>query len=122
MFLLIVLLMMVTIGGYLLTYFSGCVAKELGSVSRVQIEDNFLGINGRRVFLFCGEIHYFRVPKALWFDRLLKAKRAGLNCISSYIPWNWHEPIEGTTFFDDTTPKSPYESNIFSRDIETYIP
>jgi len=35
------------------------------------------------------------VPSGLWADRLLKAKRAGLNCISTCIPWNIHEPLEG---------------------------
>ena len=85
------------------------------------IDNGFLTIDGKRVFLFCGEIHYFRVPKELWFDRLLKAKRAGLNCIASYIAWNWHEPIENVLLFSDNTSNSPYESSAFSRDLEGYI-
>ncbi len=90
-------------------------------VPRVDYSDGFIEVNGNRIFIFCGEIHYFRVPKNLWFDRLLKAKRAGLNCIASYIPWNWHEPIEGLTLFGDKSPPSPYESSVFSRDLESYI-
>jgi hypothetical protein len=52
-------------------------------------------LDGNRVWLVSGEMHYFRVPAALWEDRLLKAKRAGLNCVSTYVAWNFHEPAEG---------------------------
>jgi beta-galactosidase len=91
---------------------------ELG---KVYVDDGFLAIDGRRVFLFCSEIHYFRVPKGLWFDRILKAKRAGLNCIASYIAWNWHEPLEDVVLFSDSISSTPYESTAFSRDLEGYI-
>ena len=57
-------------------------------------ERSFL-IDGRRVWLVSGEVHYFRTPSGLWRDRLLKAKRAGLNCVCTYIAWNFHEPVEG---------------------------
>ncbi len=57
-------------------------------------------IDGKRVWLVSGSIHYFRVPAELWRDRLLKAKRAGLNCITTYVPWNYHEPIEGVWNFE----------------------
>ena len=57
-------------------------------------ERSFL-VAGGRIWLVSGSLHYFRVPSALWPDRLMKAKRAGLNCISTYIPWNFHEPAEG---------------------------
>jgi beta-galactosidase len=97
------------------------VGVEVTKLSRVYIDNGFLAVDGKRVFLFCGEIHYFRVPKGLWLDRLLKAKRAGLNCIASYIAWNWHEPTESVTLFGDNTPSSPYESSAFSRDLEGYI-
>ena len=52
-------------------------------------------INGKREFLIGGEFHYFRVPAALWEDRLQKMKSIGANLISVYIAWNLHEPVEG---------------------------
>ena len=52
-------------------------------------------INGKREFLIGGEFHYFRVPAALWEDRLQKMKTTGANLISVYIAWNMHEPEEG---------------------------
>ncbi|MEM4788331.1 MAG: beta-galactosidase [Ignisphaera sp.] len=82
---------------------------------------NIFVISNKPIYFMCGEIHYFRVPKALWYDRLLKAKRAGLNCIASYIAWNWHEPVENLLLFGDENPGSPYDSTLFSRDLENYI-
>lgn len=52
-------------------------------------------INGKRVLLVGGEYHYFRTPHALWEDRIVKMKRSGANLVTTYIPWNWHEPREG---------------------------
>ncbi|KAJ8782678.1 hypothetical protein J1605_009997 [Eschrichtius robustus] len=42
-----------------------------------------------------GSIHYFRVPRFYWKDRLLKMKMAGLNAIQTYVAWNFHEPQPG---------------------------
>jgi len=61
----------------------------------VTYDDRSFSVDGNRIWLISGSVHYFRTPAALWRDRLLKAKRAGLNCISTYVAWNFHEPIEG---------------------------
>lgn len=52
-------------------------------------------INEKPLFIYSGEIHYFRVPKGLWEDRLIKIRRAFLNSVSIYFAWNWHEQEEG---------------------------
>lgn len=52
-------------------------------------------IRGKRELLIGGEFHYFRTPCELWEDRLLKMRRGGANLVTTYIPWNWHEPVEG---------------------------
>ena len=62
-------------------------------------EKSFI-INGKRIMLCGGEMHYFRVPHELWEDRLMKMQRAGANFIALYIPWNWHEPEEGKYLWD----------------------
>lgn len=62
-------------------------------------------------FLYSGEVHYFRIPRREWKDRLKKAKATGLNAISSYIPWCWHEFKEGS--FDFTGKTCP-ERNLLS--------
>ncbi|XP_013863170.1 beta-galactosidase isoform X2 [Austrofundulus limnaeus] len=42
-----------------------------------------------------GSIHYSRIPRVYWKDRLLKMYMAGLNAIQTYIPWNYHEEFPG---------------------------
>ena len=56
--------------------------------------------DGQRKLILSGDVHYFRLPKAEWKDVLAQAKQAGLNAISTYIPWNVHEPVEGKWRFD----------------------
>ena len=70
--------------------------------------------------LLCGEIHYFRVPRKLWRDRLLKLKRAGANCISTYIPWNWHMPCEEVVDFEDKT-REWHVASVFSRRLRGFL-
>jgi len=57
--------------------------------------------NDERIFLISGEIHYFRVPRDGWRDRLEKMKAAGGNCVATYVPWLLHEPEEGRYNFSD---------------------
>ncbi|MGH0166973.1 UNVERIFIED_CONTAM: hypothetical protein FKN15_051851 [Acipenser sinensis] len=55
---------------------------------------------GGEVFrILGGSIHYFRVPREYWRDRLLKMKACGLNTLTTYVPWNLHEPERGTFNF-----------------------
>lgn len=50
-------------------------------------------------FLLSGELHYFRVPRGEWNDRLASVKEAGLDAVSIYVPWNWHQPSPGSPDF-----------------------
>ncbi len=65
------------------------------SAHRIEYDRKSLIIDGKREFLFGGEIHYFRVPRELWRDRLEKIRRIGCNFIATYVPWNYHEPEPG---------------------------
>jgi len=49
--------------------------------------------------ILSGEIHYARVPRSLWRDRLLKLVRAGFNTVSTYFFWNFHEISPGVFDF-----------------------
>ncbi|XP_034044705.1 beta-galactosidase [Thalassophryne amazonica] len=51
--------------------------------------------DGEEFRYISGSIHYSRIPRAYWKDRLLKMYMAGLNAIQTYIPWNYHEKIPG---------------------------
>lgn len=45
--------------------------------------------------IISGEMHYPRIPREYWRDRLQKAKAMGLNTITTYAFWNLHEPRPG---------------------------
>ncbi|MBO3801886.1 MAG: beta-galactosidase [Thermoproteota archaeon] len=61
----------------------------------VSYDEKSFKVNEKPLFIYSGEIHYFRIPKDLWEDRLIKIKRAFLNSVSVYFAWNWHEQEEG---------------------------
>ena len=69
----------------------------------IKLSNNVLYVDEKPVFVYSGEMHYFRVKKGDWKDRIKKAKQANLNTISSYIPWRWHEPIENKFDFKGKT-------------------
>ncbi|NXI54523.1 BGAL galactosidase, partial [Chloroceryle aenea] len=55
--------------------------------------------DGRPFRYISGSIHYSRVPRYYWKDRLLKMKMAGLDAIQTYVPWNYHELQPGVYDF-----------------------
>jgi beta-galactosidase GanA len=52
-------------------------------------------LNGKSIRILSGEMHYPRIPRAYWRDRLVKARAMGLNTICTYLFWNAHEPVPG---------------------------
>jgi beta-galactosidase len=52
-------------------------------------------LDGKPFQIISGEMHYARVPRAYWRDRLRMAKAMGLNSITTYVFWNEHEPRPG---------------------------
>src|SRR5215211_5130551 len=69
----------------------------------VQLNGRHLEIDGRRRFLQSAEIQYFRLPRETWHDRVRKAVDGGMNAAGVYIPWMWHEPLEGHFDFTGET-------------------
>jgi beta-galactosidase len=61
----------------------------------VELRDKRILIDGEPVLVFSGEIHYFRLPRDQWEDRIQKLKDLGANAVATYIPWLVHEPREG---------------------------
>ena len=55
--------------------------------------------NGRPYQIISGTIHYPRVPREYWRDRLRKARALGLNTVETYAFWNLHEPRPGVFDF-----------------------
>lgn len=70
-----------------------------------EIKQNNFFLNNKKIFLNSGETHYFRIKRELWDKHLDAAVEAGLTTVSTYVPWAWHEPVEGD--FDFTGKTSP---------------
>jgi beta-galactosidase len=69
----------------------------------VELKDRCILIDGKPQIIMSGEIHYFRLQRNEWQDRINKLKQAGCNAVSSYIPWLCHEPVDGMIDFDGRT-------------------
>jgi beta-galactosidase len=63
------------------------------------VSGNDFLMDGKPYQVLAGEMHYPRVPRAFWRDRLHKAKAMGLNTITTYAFWNVHEPTPGVYDF-----------------------
>nr|MDO8099608.1 beta-galactosidase [Candidatus Njordarchaeota archaeon] len=70
---------------------------------KVRVSENCFLVNGRKLMLRAGELHYSRVKRDQWADRLRRMREAGLNTLSTYFFWNWHELKEGEFDFTGTT-------------------
>ncbi|MHB1920879.1 MAG: glycoside hydrolase family 35 protein [Chitinophagaceae bacterium] len=66
-----------------------------GKAPHFALGDSTFLLDGRPFQIISGELHYSRIPRAYWKDRLIKAKAMGLNCISIYCFWNVQEPEKG---------------------------
>ena len=55
--------------------------------------------NGKPYQILSGSIHFQRIPRAYWRDRLQKARAMGLNTITSYVFWNAIEARRGVFDF-----------------------
>jgi beta-galactosidase len=67
------------------------------------IKENNFYLNDKKVFLNSGEIHYFRIKRELWDTHLDAAVEAGLTTVSTYVPWAFHESVEGVFDFDGSS-------------------
>jgi beta-galactosidase len=62
---------------------------------RLVAGDSVFLLDGKPFQIISGEMHYSRIPRAYWHDRLRMARAMGLNTISSYVFWNYHELTPG---------------------------
>jgi beta-galactosidase len=60
-----------------------------------ELGDSSFLLDGKPFLMISGEMHYPRVPRECWRDRMKMAKAMGLNTIGTYIFWNLHEPQKG---------------------------
>jgi len=61
----------------------------------LNLVDNGFTLDGKPFRLMGGALHYARVPKPYWRDRLNKLIDLGCNTVETYGFWNAHEPYPG---------------------------
>lgn len=71
---------------------------EVGS--RFEIRDGEFMMDGKPVRIISGEMHYSRVPHQYWRHRFRMMKGMGLNAVTTYVFWNWHETEPGVWDFE----------------------
>ncbi len=68
--------------------------------SRFEIKEGNFYLDEQPIQLICGEMHYPRIPKEYWRDRMKRAKAMGINTVSAYVFWNYHERQPGVFDFE----------------------
>ncbi len=66
---------------------------------KLEVVNGKFMIDNKETQFICGEMHYPRIPRELWRDRMIRAKAMGINCISAYVFWSFHERKEGVFDF-----------------------
>ena len=68
-------------------------------MSEFAYKGNIFIKDGEEYTIISGAMHYFRIPREYWRDRLQKLKECGFNTVETYTCWNLHEPQEGVFDF-----------------------
>ena len=68
-------------------------------MSTFTYKDDKFYLDNEEYTIISGAMHYFRIPREYWYDRLLKLKECGFNTVETYTCWNLHEPQEGVFDF-----------------------
>ncbi|WP_232167626.1 glycoside hydrolase family 35 protein [Staphylococcus simulans] len=65
------------------------------------VEQEFM-LDGKPLKILSGAIHYFRLLPKDYEHSLYNLKALGFNAVETYIPWNFHETVEGVFDFSGT--------------------
>lgn len=66
----------------------------------VSATDRCFSIDGRAAVPVSGELHYSRLPRERWAERLRQLRAAGITLASTYVFWNHHVAERGRPRFD----------------------
>jgi len=51
----------------------------------LEARDNAFYLDGTKIQILSGAVHYFRVVPEYWQDRLTRLKACGLNCVETLV-------------------------------------
>ncbi|KAK9536108.1 hypothetical protein VZT92_005919 [Zoarces viviparus] len=82
------------IAGFIVYRYFGMPAGERRMSRKMGLNANSsqFTLEGQPFRVLGGSVHYFRVPRAYWRDRLMKMKACGINTLTTYVPWSLHQP------------------------------
>ena len=75
---------------------------------RFNVANGLFVLDGQPFQVLAGEMHYPRIPRELWRDRMQKLKSLGLNTLTTYVFWNAHEPQPGQFEFSGNLDVAAY--------------
>ena len=62
---------------------------------KFEIQGKDFLLDGKKIKLISGAVHYFRNMPDTWRDIFKKMRALGLNCVETYCAWNMHEKHPG---------------------------
>ncbi len=71
----------------------------------IRVDSNGLYLDGRRIPLYSGSVHYWRHPPETWPTLLERIKELGFEIIQSPVPWGLHESGPGIFDFGEKNPQ-----------------
>ena len=69
------------------------------SSHRFAIRDGSFWYDSKKVEIHSGEMHFARIPRAYWRQRLEMLKAMGMNTVATYVFWNYQETAPGVWDF-----------------------
>ncbi|MEV6342552.1 beta-galactosidase [Actinoplanes sp. NPDC051851] len=66
----------------------------------IALTNRYLSRDGVPVVPVSGELHYSRVPRHRWAERLRQMKAGGVTVVATYLFWLHHSPARGEYAFD----------------------
>lgn len=76
----------------------------------VEVKYDGLYVNGKRIPVYSGTVHYWRLERNLWPELLDKVKGMGFQMLETYIPWSVHEIEQGKFDFGQINPNKDLDA------------
>jgi beta-galactosidase len=77
--------------GLYLVFLSFSVSAQTSQKQTFTVGDKSFLLNGKPYVIRAGELHFPRIPREYWDQRIKLCKAMGMNTICIYLFWNFHE-------------------------------